>query len=218
MRASGTRGFGVASMSKASKRRRLQQAAVTESKEGPSNQVLMGLGLALLVVVIVVLVAGGGLGAGTPAGTPKPAATPAAAAVDAVRVRALEDAVKANPQNKAPMIELGNLYYDADRFPEAVKWYGAALELDPNNTDVRTDMATAYFYSGDVTRAIAEGRRVLEQAPTKVQALMNMGVWLANQTPPDTAGAIGYWQKVIALYPNTAESKQAQGLISTFSK
>jgi len=203
-------------MSKASKRRRLLQPAAPPPVAGPSSQLLMGLVVALVVVVVVVLVAGGGgLGQGA---TAKSTATPAAAALDTARVRTLEAAVKANPQNKAAMVDLGNLYYDADRFPEAITWYSATLALDPNNTDVRTDMATAYFYSGDVARAIAEGRRVLEQEPTKVQAMMNMGVWLANQTPADTAGAIAWWRKVIALYPNTPDAKQAQEKIDQISK
>jgi Tfp pilus assembly protein PilF len=182
-------------MSKASKRRRaMQQRPVAPPPpQGPSSQVLMGLGLALVVVVIVVLIAGGG-GLGQIGGG------------------------KTTPSTAAAMIEQGNQAFDAANYADAISWYGRALALEPSNADVRTDMATAYFYAGDVARAITEGRAVLAQDPNKVQTLLNMGIWLANQNPPDTASAVTSWRKVIALYPNTADAKQAQDLIDRYNK
>lgn len=208
-------------MSKTTKRKSAVQRSSPSlsAPSGPSNQVLAGLGVALLVVVLVVLLAGGGLTQpASPAGGGKAAPTAAAPALDTARVGKLEDALKTNPNDKAALIELGNLYYDADRFSEAISWYAKALELDPNNTDVRTDMATAYYYTGDVNRAIEEGRKVLAVDPNKVQARLNMGIWLISQTPPNTTEAIQNWQVVVNLYPGSDSAQQAQALIDKYKK
>jgi cytochrome c-type biogenesis protein CcmH/NrfG len=203
-------------MSKASKRRRAAAPPVAPAATGPSSQALVGLGLALLVVVVVVLVAGGGaLGQPAAGGT---AGTPSSASLDTARVRTLEAAAQANPKDAASRIELGNLYYDAGRYTDAIVWYSQALALNPNDTNVRTDLATAYYYTDDVARAIEEGRKVLAIDSTKVQTLLNMGIWLTSQTPPNTAEAIADWQLVVSLYPGTEPAKQAQTLIDKYKK
>lgn len=203
-------------MGKAGKRKRYVQTPASAHKAGPSPQALLGLGLALAVVIVIaVLQAVGSWGwPGTGSKTAPSSARPLP--LDTNRIRVLEEAVKANPSNKAPMVELGNLYYDAQRYAEAIPWYARALELDPADTNVRTDMATAYFYTGDVARAIEEGRRVLSLEPDKPQANLNMGIWLVSQSPPNTAEAIRHWQKVIDRYPDTKEARQAQELINKY--
>jgi cytochrome c-type biogenesis protein CcmH/NrfG len=208
-------------MSRASKRKQMRQATVPRQPEatGPSGMVLAGLGVALLVVVLVVLLAGGGLPAGGPAAGGQTAkATPTAAGVDAARVTLLENVLKTNPTDKAALVELGNIYYDADLFSQAIPYYARELEVDPNNTNVRTDMATAYFYSGDTAKALEEGRKVLAIDPNKVQTRMNMGIWLTSLTPPNVPEAIQNWQVVVNLYPGSAEATQAQALIAQNKK
>ncbi|MDO9066550.1 MAG: tetratricopeptide repeat protein [Chloroflexota bacterium] len=174
----------------------------------------MGLGLALLVVVVVVLVAGGGaLGQPSTSGS---AAAPTAASLDTARVRTLQAAAQANPKDVESRIELGNIYYDAGRYIEATGWYSQALALTPNDTNVRTDLATSYYYTGDTPRAIEEGRKVLAIDGTKVQTLLNMGIWLNSLSPPNTAEALKDWQLVVSLYPGTDVAKQAQGFIDKY--
>ena len=203
-------------MSKASKRRRAATPPAAQSGAGPSSQALVGLGLALLVVVVVVMLAGGG-GLGQPAAGGS-AATPATASLDTARVSTLQAAAAANTNDLESRIELGNLYYDAGRYIEATGWYSQALGLNPNDTNVRTDLATAYYYTGDVTRAIEEGRKVLAIDGTKVQTLLNMGIWLTSQNPPNTAEALKDWQLVVSLYPGTDVAKQAQAFIDKYKK
>jgi cytochrome c-type biogenesis protein CcmH/NrfG len=203
-------------MSKASKRKRAAKPPVEPAGSGPSSQALVGLGLALLVVVVVVLVAGGGA-VGLPA-SGGPTAAPTGASLDTARVRTLEAAAKANPNDLESRIELGNLYYDAGRYTDAIIWYSQALALSPNDTNVRTDLATAYYYTDDVARAIEEGRKVLAIDKTKVQTLLNMGIWLTSQNPPNTTEAIADWQLVVNLYPGTDPAKQAQTLIDKYNK
>jgi len=124
--------------------------------------------------------------------------------------------LKGSPTDKAALVELGNIYYDAEFYGQAIPYYARELELEPNNTNVRTDMATAYYYNGDTATAIAEGRKVLAIDPNKLQTRMNMGIWLSSITPPNLPEAIQNWQVVVNLYPGSPEATQAQTLIAKY--
>jgi cytochrome c-type biogenesis protein CcmH/NrfG len=203
-------------MSKASKRRQAATRPAEPAAAGPSTQALIGLGLALLVVVVIVMLTGGS-GFGQPAAGGS-SATPAAASLDTARVNTLLAAAQANPKDVDSRVELGNIYYDAGRYVEATGWYSQALALNPNDTNVRTDLATSYFYTGDTTKAIEEGRKVLAIDGAKIQTLLNMGIWLTSQTPPNTTEALKDWQLVVTLYPGTDAAKQAQGFMDKYKK
>ena len=92
----------------------------------------------------------------------------------------------------------GNLYYDVMEGRQdasqsvfakrAIAAYGRALEVNPDNLDVRTDMAIAYMYDPDnPMMAIQETNRVLEQDSLHIQANFNRGVMLANINRIDQA-------------------------------
>ena len=73
--------------------------------------------------------------------------------------------LKQNPNDPEALYKVGNIYYDTRQFPEAVKYYEESLKLKPDATDVRTDMATAYYFMGDPDHAITEFDEVLKQNP-----------------------------------------------------
>jgi cytochrome c-type biogenesis protein CcmH/NrfG len=73
---------------------------------------------------------------------------------------------------------------------KAIAAYASALEINPDNLDIRTDMAIAYMYDPDnPMKAIQETNRVLEQDSLHVQANFNRGVMLANINRIDQAVA-----------------------------
>src|SRR5829696_3277996 len=67
--------------------------------------------------------------ASAPASAPSGSA-PAAAVLDDTKVKALTTVAEQQPQNAQPRVELGNLYFDAERYPDAIKWYSDALKLN----------------------------------------------------------------------------------------
>ena len=73
----------------------------------------------------------------------------------------LLEKLKADPANAGLLENIGNVYYDAQRFPIAIDYYQRALKVEPANTSVRTDMATAYWYTGNADAAIAEFQKSL---------------------------------------------------------
>ena len=159
-------------------------------------------------------------GPGSPAPAPPvaqaasaPAAQQAAApAVDENRAAQLISQAKAEPRNAAVRAQLGNLYFDGERFDEAARWYVAALELNPNDVNVSTDLGIAYYYTNQPDRALAQFERSLAIDPRHSKTLLNVGVVRA-WGKQDLDGAAKAWQRVIDVAPNSEEAARAkQGL------
>ncbi len=67
----------------------------------------------------------------------------AAAAVER-QVAELRRLLDANPDDVRLMVAIGNLYFDATSWPQARTWYERALEAEPGDPDVLTDLAVVY--------------------------------------------------------------------------
>ena len=149
---------------------------------------------------------------------PEQAATTGGQANIGADVAKLQERLRQNPADVDAMISLGNTYYDAQIYTDAIPWYQKALEKQPTNTDVRTDLGTAYFYSGQNDKAKEEWAKVFQQDPNKVQAHMNLGILYSNETPPNLDGAAKEWQTVIQLAPGTPNASQAQKLLQQIGR
>src|SRR4051794_30019956 len=87
------------------------------------------------------------------------------------QAEALLAQLKDKPNDPQLLYNLGNTYYDTQQYPEAIRYYEQSLAQNPKAADVRTDMATAYNYAGDVDKALAEFDIVLKQNPKHANAL-----------------------------------------------
>lgn len=128
-------------------------------------------------------------------------------------VQPMLDAARANPSDPAPLIELGNTYYDHRFYPEAVKYYARALELKPADLEVRTDMATAMFYSGAADKAVVELDKVLQANPKHASALFNLGI-VRMDGLNDRKGAIAAWERLLAANPDYPQKQKVLELIA----
>ena len=63
--------------------------------------------------------------------------------LDETKVKAYKSVAEREPSNATPRVELGNLYFDAERYDDAIKWYGEALKLEPNDVNVSTDLGVS---------------------------------------------------------------------------
>ncbi len=117
-----------------------------------------------------------------------------------------------NSNSSELLTQIGNLYYDGKAFPQAIEYYRKALERDPKNVDVRTDMGTSYWYSGDPDSAIKEFEKSLSYSPTHAQTLFNMGIvkWQGKRDPK---GAVASWEKLLQTNPNYPERQSVESLI-----
>jgi cytochrome c-type biogenesis protein CcmH/NrfG len=138
-----------------------------------------------------------------------PQATAGTQSADA-SIATLQERLRQAPSDQDAMIALGNAYYDAKRYTDAIPLYEKALQTVPGNTDVRTDLGTAYYYSDNLDKAKEQWGKVLEQDPNKIQAHFNLGILYSGLTPPDNDSAAKEWQAVIKIDPNSEQAKTAQ--------
>jgi len=130
-------------------------------------------------------------------------------ALDEGRVQSLNTILAGDPKNVNATIQLGNTYFDAERWDDAIKWYEKALELDPKNADASTDLGVSYYYSNRPDQALAQFERSLAISPTHTKTLLNKGIVLAFGKQ-DLKGAAEEWQKVVQLAPDSPEGQAAK--------
>ena len=128
---------------------------------------------------------------------------------DEAKAAQLKAAADRNPSDTETRVQLGNLYFDAERYDEATRWYEQALKVDPKNVNASTDLGIAYYYSNQPDRALAQFDRSLEIDPKHSKTLLNIGIVRAFGKQ-DIDGAEKAWQRVLELAPNTPEADVAR--------
>jgi hypothetical protein len=157
--------------------------------------------------------------AAVPSQPAAPASTPApdgsgpggttTAVLDEAHVRTLTSAAQQRPQDAEIRVELGNVYFDAERFADAIKWYEEAVRIDPRNVDASTDLGVSYYYTNQPDRAIAQFDHSLSINPKHTKTLLNMGIVRAFGKQ-DLEGAAQAWEQVIAIAPDSQEARAAK--------
>lgn len=125
----------------------------------------------------------------------------------------LAEALQEDPDNVFLLTELGSIYFQIGRlyfmeqegltagvayFEQAVEVYKKILKLEPENVDMRIDMAVAAYYAGDNDLTGETFRRAIAQDPFHPYAHFGYGFFLYHAME-DTAGAISSWEKVLEL-------------------
>jgi tetratricopeptide (TPR) repeat protein len=124
--------------------------------------------------------------------------------------------LRSNPKDLNALIRLGNLYYDNKKYREAVEYYGKALEIDPNNVDVRTDRGSCYWSLGQADEAIGEFQKSLQVNPSHGLTLYNLGiVYLHGKN--DMEGARKAWQKLLASNPDFPDRSRIQEMMTSLA-
>jgi cytochrome c-type biogenesis protein CcmH/NrfG len=133
-------------------------------------------------------------------------------ALDEAKVQSLMTIVKSDPKNAEAHVQLGNTYFDAERYPDAITWYEQAVKLDPKNVEASTDLGVSYYYASQADKALQQFDYSLKLDPTHTKTLLNQGIVLAFGKR-DLKGATDAWEKVVKLAPDSPEGQAAkQGL------
>jgi tetratricopeptide (TPR) repeat protein len=148
-----------------------------------------------------------------PAGPAGQGAAPAEAPkLDQARIDDLRKRAADNPRDAAVRAEIGNAYFDAERYPEAITWYEASLGLDAKNVNVSTDLGVSYYYANQADRALAQFERSLQIEPKHTKTMLNIGVVRAFGKQ-DLTGAASIWQQVVDIAPESNEGRAAKRMI-----
>jgi len=130
-------------------------------------------------------------------------------AVDEGQVQALRAAAEREPQNAQPRVQLGNIFFDAERYEDAVAWYTQAIAVNPRDPDVITDLGVSYYYLNRPDEALAQFDKSLAVDPNHGKTMLNQGIVRAFGKQ-DLEGAAASWQKLVETAPASPEGQAAK--------
>ena len=119
--------------------------------------------------------------------------------------------LKNDPNNFDLLVQAGNAEMKANDPKSAVDYYGRALKVK-DDLDVRTNLANAYFRSGDADQSLAELGKVLKADPKNDKALYNTGV-VRLMAKNDPKGAIASWETFLKYHPDHPHKDQVLEMI-----
>lgn len=128
-------------------------------------------------------------------------------------INALEDKVKANPNDLDSRLQLSHLLHDSGFFDRAVQSYKIYLEKVPANADARVDMGVCYFELKQYDNAIAAMEEALKYQPKHQTAHMNLGV--VNLNAGNTEKAKEWFTKTIEIDPTSPLAENAKKLLNS---
>lgn len=140
-----------------------------------------------------------------------------------LRIDAMVQQAKIDPENIPLQTALGNEYYEAgmtaqmvaptemqENFRKAVEAYQKVVETN-KDADTMVNLATSAFYIKDNELAEKSYQEALEINPDSLNGLINYGLFIAY-AKQDWAGAIKQWQKALPL-AQSSEKEQIQAMI-----
>ncbi len=126
-------------------------------------------------------------------------------------LNSLRDRIAQNPNDLQALVGLATLYFDAQKFDQAVPYYRRALAIDPDNQDTRTDYATALHATGHDLEALGELQKVLAKQPNFAPALFNEGI--VASTIGRRSQAIDAFKRFLAVSPKDPKADEARAAL-----
>jgi len=105
------------------------------------------------------------------------------------QLASLKDAVARDPNNFDALVQLGDMYMDAAKFPQAAEYLERAVAAR-DDANVRTDLGICYKQAGQPDKALAEFQRASTMAPDQWQPLFNEAIVLVDLHRMDEARQI----------------------------
>lgn len=119
----------------------------------------------------------------------------------------LNSVVEKDPNNFNAWVQLAHHYFDASQPMEAVKAYGKALELHPNDADLLTDQGVMFRRLGWHDKAVENFSRAADLDSRHLHSLYNLGI-VYRYDLNDAPKAIEAWTRYLLRDPQgeSAES------------
>jgi tetratricopeptide (TPR) repeat protein len=169
----------------------------------------------LLVIAVVFLVFQLGNSSTAPdtSGTPTapktsaPSGAPSVVPVDSTKVAALMQKLSANPKDTGSILALGDIYFAAADYKNAIIWEQKALDVDPKNQAALLAIGAAQFNIGNKGEAKKHWLTAVTLDPKSAEGHYDLGFLYLSQTPPDKVNMTAEWNKVIAIDPKSDLAK-----------
>ena len=175
-----------------------------------------------LIIIVAVGVAGYLLGARTGSGSravkqgeafhPFQQEAPAAIREEIIHLKAQ---LASNPHNANALSDLGDLYFNARKYNQAIDYYKRAIDIKPGDADLYNDLGLSVFYLGNALEGIKYIDEGIEKNPEFQRIWLTKGFILANGMN-NFSGAREAWEKAVSIDPGSGIGKAAQDYITQF--
>ena len=128
------------------------------------------------------------------------------------QLAALKAAVAKNPNDADALGQLGEMYMQAAKFPQAAEYIERALAVR-DDAALRMDLGICYKQTNQPEKALAEFKRSAAMAPTQWEPLFNEAIALLDLKRMDEARAVA--AKLQKMRPDDPE---VQKLVATVGK
>lgn len=132
------------------------------------------------------------------------------------KVGELKNAIEKNPNDRASLIELGNLYYDSGKYDQAVALYERALAIDRRDPNLLTDTGNAYFLLGNPAKAQPFLEEAQKGFPNHWQSAASLFFLAATTKNATVAGSA--LERVKALNPTYEKLPQMQKIYEDLNR
>jgi len=128
-------------------------------------------------------------------------------------INELRERLNQNTQDVEAATQLGNYYFDQQVPSQALVYYSIALQINPAQPGVKTDMGTMYWSNGNFSFAEKSFKDVIKEYPGFGNAYLNLGLLYRN-IKKDPLLAIKTWKVLVEAYPDDDATEQARKLLT----
>ena len=157
--------------------------------------------------------------AGAPVAAEVPMEAPAAATATGnpmgtvmQQLATLKAAVAKNPNDADSLVQLGDMYMQAAKFPQAAEYLQRALAVK-DDAAVRMDLGICYKQTNQPEKALTEFQRSAAMAPDQWQPLFNEAIALIDLQRMDEARIVA-----VKLQKMRPDDPEVQKLMATVGK
>lgn len=138
-------------------------------------------------------------------------------AADSPIITELKARLEAKPNDPDTLQRLGDAYFDAKRFNEAVTYYKKALEFKPGEADIFNDLGLSLHYLGNPAGGLTYIEEGIKKNPYHQRIWLTKGFILAYGMG-DLDAARSAWEKAKALSPESQVGKAASEFLAQINK
>ena len=113
-------------------------------------------------------------------------------------IRKLQAVLKETPDNVQAWVELGNAFFDIDRFGDAINAYEKSLSIQPDNPHVLTDLGVMYRRNNEPEKALTAFNKAIAVQPDFETAWFNKGIVYMHDLN-DIPKAIESWEQLVKV-------------------
>ena len=124
----------------------------------------------------------------------------------------LQDVARQVPRSATVHQYIGIAWARINKLPEAISALKEARTLDPESSDIRTNLAQVYLSQGSLYLAIKEGEAAIQSNAQNVPALRVLGD--AHLLAGDTKRALAIFKEVATALPHDPSVHQRLGVIA----